>query len=122
MRVLDVGSIIEITDCFVVCSGATERQVRALVIEIEKAVLPRKPLRREGERELTWVLLDYGDVVVHVFAQPEREFYEIERLWSDAPRIDFGGEDFGGDEFDDDEPAGDEPAGEATQGPVAAES
>lgn len=85
--VLDIGALIEITDYFVICSGATERQVRAIVADIEKAVSPRKPIRREGERDLRWVLLDYGDVVVHVFAQAEREYYEIERLWVDAPQI-----------------------------------
>lgn len=72
-----------------ICSGATDRQVRTIVQEIEKATAPRKPIRREGERDLRWVLLDYGDVVVHVFAQPEREYYEIERLWSDAPQLTF---------------------------------
>lgn len=90
VRVLDVGSLIEITDFFVICSGATDRQVRSIVQEIESSAAPRKPVRREGERDLRWVLLDYGDVVVHVFAQPEREYYEIERLWVDAPLISVG--------------------------------
>jgi len=89
VRILDIGSLIEITDYFVICSGASDRQVRTIVSEIEQAVAPRKPLRREGERERTWVVLDYGDVVVHVFAQPEREYYEIERVWRDAPMVDF---------------------------------
>ncbi|MHB8513169.1 MAG: ribosome silencing factor [Actinomycetota bacterium] len=92
VHVLEVRRLIEITDYFVVCSGATDRQVRTIVGEIEKAIAPRKPMRREGERDNRWVLLDYGDVVVHVFAQPEREYYEIERLWSDAPTIDFENE------------------------------
>lgn len=72
-----------------ICSGATDRQVRTIVSEIEQTVAPRKPIRREGERDRTWVVLDYGDVVVHVFAQEERDYYEIERVWRDAPLIDF---------------------------------
>lgn len=67
--------------------------MRTIVNEIEQAVAPRKPVRREGERERTWVVLDYGDVVVHVFAQEQREYYEIERVWRDAPIIDFEEED-----------------------------
>ncbi len=75
IRVMEVGALIDFTDYFVVCSGTTDRQVRTIVAEIEGAIAPRKPVRREGERDLRWVLLDYGDVVVHVFAQPEREYY-----------------------------------------------
>lgn len=92
MRVLDLGGLTDMADYFVICSGTTDRQVRTIVAEIEKATKPVKPVRREGERDLRWVLLDYGDVVVHVFAQPEREYYEIERLWSDAPEVGFAGD------------------------------
>lgn len=92
VRVLDLGGLTDVADFFVICSGATDRQVRTIVAEIEKATKPVKPVRREGERDLRWVLLDYGDVVVHVFAQPEREYYEIERLWSDAPEVGFEGD------------------------------
>lgn len=88
VRILDLGGLTDVADFFVICSGATDRQVRTLVAEIEKATAPVKPVRREGERDRRWVLLDYGDVVVHVFAQPEREYYEIERLWQDAPEVD----------------------------------
>lgn len=75
------------------CSGASDRQVRTIVQEIEAAIAPRKPFRREGERERTWVVLDYGDVVVHVFAQQERDYYEIERVWRDAAEIPFEEDD-----------------------------
>ena len=88
ITILDVHGLIVITDYFVICSGATERQVRTIVEEIEKALrdLGRKPVRREGESERRWVLLDYVDLVVHVFTEQEREYYELERLWGDAPR------------------------------------
>ena len=88
ITILDVHGLIVITDYFVICSGTTERQVRTIVEEIEKALreLGRKPVRREGESEGRWVLLDYVDLVVHVFAEEEREYYDLERLWGDAPR------------------------------------
>jgi ribosome-associated protein len=73
----------------VICSGSSERQVRTIVEEVERSLraLERKPVRREGETEGRWVLLDYVDVVVHVFAEEEREYYDLERLWRDAPRV-----------------------------------
>ena len=88
IAILDVHGLIVITDYFVICSGATERQVRTIVDEIERALreLGRKPVRREGESERRWVLLDYVDLVVHVFTEQEREYYDLERLWGDAPR------------------------------------
>ena len=89
--ILDVGAIIAITDYFVICSGASERQTRTLVEEIEKAVreLGEKPVRREGEADAGWWLLDYVDVVVHVFGEEEREYYDLERLWSDAAHVEW---------------------------------
>lgn len=91
--VLDVQELIVITDYFVVCSGTSDRQVKTLVEEVEKAVraIGERPVRREGEADARWVLLDYVDVVVHVFAQEEREYYDLERLWSDAPRLAWDG-------------------------------
>ncbi len=91
VAILDVHGLIVITDYFVIASGETERQVRTIVEEVEKALrdLGRKPVRREGETEGRWVLLDYVDVVVHVFADEEREYYDLERLWRDAPRVDW---------------------------------
>jgi ribosome-associated protein len=90
--ILDVRELIVITDYFVIASGSSERQVRTLVEEIEKAVRERldvKPVRREGEDGWQWVLLDYVDVVVHVFNEEQREYYDLERLWRDAPRLEW---------------------------------
>ncbi|UQN30361.1 ribosome silencing factor [Brachybacterium kimchii] len=88
---LDVSEQVVITDVFVVCSGSSERQVSAIVGGIEGDLIKehrRKPLRREGERDDRWVLLDYGDVVVHVQHAEDRAFYALERLWRDAPVVD----------------------------------
>jgi ribosome-associated protein len=90
--ILDVRELIVITDYFVIASGSSDRQVRTLVEEIEKSIrdrLDRKPVRREGEDGLQWVLLDFVDVVVHVFAEEQREYYDLERLWRDAPRLEW---------------------------------
>ena len=93
--ILDVAPLLEITDYFVIASGNTERQVGTIVEEIEAQLRNSglKPYRREGERERRWVLLDYLDFVVHIFHREDREFYELERLWKDATRIDFATED-----------------------------
>jgi ribosome-associated protein len=89
--VLDVHEIIVITDLFVICSAATQRQIRSVIDEIERAVreVGAKPIRREGENDGGWWLLDYVDVVVHVFGEEEREYYDLERLWLDAPRVEW---------------------------------
>ena len=90
--ILDVSKQLVITDYFIICSGNTDRQVRTIVDEVEKRlqqVHGRKPFRREGEREGRWVLLDYVDFVVHAFQKEDREYYDLERLWSDAERIPF---------------------------------
>jgi len=89
VTILDVHGLIVITDYFVIGSGETDRQVKTIVEEVERAVrdLGEKPVRREGDASSRWVLLDYIDVVVHVFAQEEREYYDLERLWRDAPRL-----------------------------------
>lgn len=88
---LDVSEQVVITDIFLVCSGTSERQVAAIVDGVEEALLKdrsRKPLRREGERDARWVLLDYGNIVVHVQHAEDRAFYALERLWRDAPALD----------------------------------
>ena len=87
--ILDVRNLIVITDHFVIASGATDRQVNAIVDGIEEELrgLGAKPLRREGRREGRWVLLDFIDIVVHVFHAEEREYYGLERLWKDAPSV-----------------------------------
>jgi ribosome-associated protein len=90
--VLDVGALLSITGYFVIASASNPRQVRAVVEDIEakvKAELGRAPVRTEGVREQQWTLIDYGDVVVHVFLDSVREFYEIERLYMDAARIEW---------------------------------
>jgi ribosome-associated protein len=86
VTVLDVRSVIVITDFFVIVSGRSARQVRTITESIESALkeLGVKPVRREGETEGQWVLLDYVDVVVHVFGEEERRYYDLERLWKDA--------------------------------------
>jgi ribosome-associated protein len=88
---IDVSERLAITDVFVVATGSNERQVEAVVDEVEeKARLAgRKPIRREGQRDGRWVLLDYGDIVVHVQHAEERAFYALERLWRDCPFIPF---------------------------------
>ncbi len=87
--VLDVRELIVITDYFVIASGTSDRQVKTIAEEIENALRAHgsKPVRREGEREGSWVLLDFVDVVAHVFLEQQREFYNLERLWSDAPSV-----------------------------------
>jgi ribosome-associated protein len=89
--VLDVSDRLVITDCFVVCSAPNERQVSSVVEEVERRMREQdlKPVLREGEREARWVLLDFGDVIVHVQHDEEREFYALERLWKDCPTIPF---------------------------------
>jgi ribosome-associated protein len=89
--VLDVRELIVITDYFVIVSASSERQARTIVEEVERSLrdLEVKPLRREGQSEGIWVLLDYVDVVVHVFREEERDFYDLERLWGDAPHVEW---------------------------------
>lgn len=86
----DVSDQLVITDAFVLCSATNDRQVRAIVDEIEDRLrigADAKPVRREGEREGRWVLLDYIDIVVHVQHEEDRTFYALERLWKDCPSI-----------------------------------
>src|SRR5690348_17247056 len=87
--VIDVSEQLVITDCFVIASASNERQVNAIVDEIEDKMRAagHKPARREGTREGRWTLLDYVDIVVHVQHTEEREFYALERLWRDCPVI-----------------------------------
>ena len=85
----DVSEQLVITDAFLVCSAPNDRQVKAIVDEVEDRLLRigAKPVRREGERDGRWVLLDYADVVVHVQHEEERAFYALERLWRDCPLL-----------------------------------
>lgn len=86
---LYVAETLVVTDYFLIATGSSDRQVHAIADSVEDALREAgaKPIGREGERELKWVLLDYGDFVVHVFQAAEREFYRLEKLWSDAPRL-----------------------------------
>ena len=89
----DVSEQLGITDVFLIVTATNERQVGAVVDAVEERLLgiSTKPLRREGGRENRWVLLDYGDVVVHVQHTDERHMYALERLWRDCPRISLEG-------------------------------
>jgi len=86
---IDVSEQLVVTDVFVICTAANERQVGAIIDAIEEALsnVKIKPLRREGQTEQRWVLLDFGDVVVHVQVAEDRVHYGIERLWKDCPNI-----------------------------------
>jgi ribosome-associated protein len=90
--VLDVGDVLAITDAFVITSGSNRRQVLTIAEEVEaqvKAVDGPAPLRIEGQADAQWVLLDYGDFVVHVFLDEVRRYYDLERLWADAPVVEW---------------------------------
>lgn len=87
--VMNVGEISFFTDYFVICSGSSDRQVQAIVSAVQEKMKKHEvlPLGVEGEDNGQWVLMDYDDLVVHVFYEPVREFYDIERLWSEAPKM-----------------------------------
>lgn len=89
LLLLDVSDQLVITDCFVLASAPNDRAVKAVVDAIEERLvgMSAKPLRREGERDHRWVLLDYGDIVVHVQHAEERVYYALERLWKDCPTL-----------------------------------
>ena len=89
---IDVSEQLALTDVFLIVSASNERQVGAIVDEVEDRMrrAGAKPVRREGERDGRWVLLDFSDLVVHVQHDEERDLYELERLWKDCPEIDLG--------------------------------
>jgi ribosome-associated protein len=89
LAIVDVSERLVITDCFVLASAPNERQVKAVVDAVQEQLLTlgAKPVRREGEREGRWVLLDFVDIVVHVQHAEERTFYALERLWKDCPTL-----------------------------------
>jgi len=89
--ILDMRGLTVVTDYFVICSGETMTQVRAITRGIEETLEREgvRRLRREGGDDSRWVLLDFGGVVVHVFHHAEREYYDLERLWADAPRVEW---------------------------------
>jgi ribosome-associated protein len=90
--VLEVGDVLVVADEFVIVSASNDRQVKAIVDDVERVVAEGghgRPLRVEGLDDRHWVLMDYGDVVVHVFLDETRTYYELERLWRDVPRVDW---------------------------------
>ena len=89
ITVLDIREVSIIADFFLICTGRSSIQVQAIVENIQDKLKEKNynALRREGFREGGWVLLDYGDVVIHVFQEAERRFYNLERLWGDAPVV-----------------------------------
>ena len=90
--VLHVGDVLALTEYFVIAEASNKRLVNAVVEEVEgqlKLLADRAPIRVEGARENQWVLIDYGDVIVHVFLSEIRDFYEIERLYTDVPKVDW---------------------------------
>lgn len=90
--VLEVAAVLALCDWFVIASAPNERLVKAVCDEVELKVHEAggpKPRRIEGLTEREWVLMDYGDVVVHVFRQETRDFYDLERLWADVPRLEW---------------------------------
>lgn len=98
VRVMDMRDTLGITDFFVIASGGSERLVRRLRDAVEDRLRAKgaRPARREGEKYGSWILLDYVDVVVHVFREEERSFYDLERLWKDAEFVDWQAEQVDG--------------------------
>ena len=95
--VLDMADASSITDYFLICSGGSQRQVQAIADAIGEQLKQAgiTSLGVEGYREGHWILMDYGDVIVHIFSQETREFYDLERLWANAPKIDLSRETAG---------------------------
>ncbi|MCX5853958.1 MAG: ribosome silencing factor [Deltaproteobacteria bacterium] len=92
--ILNVKTLSSFADYFIICSGTSDRQVQAIASSIQENLkeFGVLPLGVEGETFGKWVLMDYDDVIIHIFYEPLREFYDIERLWSDAPRMEIGGD------------------------------
>lgn len=91
LLLLDVSELLGLVDVFVIASARTDRQLKAVAEAVEERLRSehdRRPLRREGTPDSGWYLLDYGDVVCHLFDEEQRDFYLLERLWADVPRLD----------------------------------
>ncbi|SPF50919.1 conserved hypothetical protein [Syntrophobacter sp. SbD1] len=88
---LDVSRFSSFADYFIICSGKSSRQVQGIADNLEEELRARglKPIGTEGKREGHWILMDYGDVIIHVFYEPVRYFYDLESLWSEAPKVDW---------------------------------
>ena len=89
LKVLELGEVSDFTDYFVICSGSNQRQVGAIIDAIVRRMreIGHRPLHVEGENQAQWILIDYGDIIVHVFDEERRAFYRLERIWSDAPNV-----------------------------------
>ncbi|MCE5332977.1 MAG: ribosome silencing factor [Desulfobacteraceae bacterium] len=89
MVLLDVSAFSSFADYFVICSGKSSRQVQSIADNVEESLreMGLKPLGVEGKREGHWVLMDYGDIIIHIFYEPVRAFYDLESLWADASRL-----------------------------------
>ncbi|NNC42417.1 MAG: ribosome silencing factor [Acidimicrobiia bacterium] len=90
ISLLDVSELLVITDAFVIATGRNRRHILSLsehVIEVLRDDHERRPIRREGLDDATWVLLDYGDIVVHIFDTDTRAYFDLDRLWGDAPKL-----------------------------------
>jgi ribosome-associated protein len=95
LRALDLREIASFTEFFIIASGANQRQVQAIADEIEeqlKKQLKSKAVRTEGYSTADWILMDYGDFIVHIFEKNAREFYDLERLWRDAKKVEIPAE------------------------------
>jgi len=86
----EVSALTSYADSLLICSGASDRQVAAIADSVQRQLKEagRRPLHVEGERRADWVLLDYGEIVIHVFTEERRTYYGLDRLWGDAPKID----------------------------------
>jgi ribosome-associated protein len=89
LKVLDLATVSDFTDYFLICSGGSDRQVQAIADAVDEKLRADqvRPLHQEGMNGGNWVLLDYGDFIVHVFRDETRRFYALERLWGDAPEV-----------------------------------
>ncbi len=89
--ILELKEISSLADYFIICNGTSDRQVRAIADHIAKRLteIKAKPLGVEGQREGTWILMDCDDVIIHVFQEQDRRFYDLENLWTDCPRVPF---------------------------------
>lgn len=88
--ILDVSELTVIADYFVICNGRSSVQIQSIAANVEKVLKEKEgilPLRRDGVQQGKWVILDYGSVILHVFAQEERDYYKLEKLWGDAKGI-----------------------------------
>ena len=97
LKILELTGLSGFTDYFVICSGMSDRQVQAIADSVESAMVSadHEPLSVEGYNDGRWVLMDFGDIVVHIFLDALREYYDLESLWADAPRVKVPSEFYG---------------------------